>query len=54
MMGLVSHSGETFRCINMHQAGYSDTTRRKLISENLTRIILDNKSIRYIIGGDMN
>ena len=54
MMGLVSHSGETFRCINMHQAGYSDTTRRKLISENLTRIILDNKSMRYIIGGDMN
>ncbi len=38
----------------MHQAGYSDTTRREIISENLIKIILDNKSIRYIIGGDMN
>ena len=54
MLGLVSHSGEAFRCINMHQAGYSDTTRRELIVENLTKIILDNKSMRYIIGGDMN
>ena len=54
MMGLVSHSGEAFRCINMHQAGYSDTTRRELILDNLTKKILENKSMRYIIGGDMN
>jgi hypothetical protein len=54
MLGLVCHSGEDFRCINMHQAGYRDTTRRELIVENLTKIILDNKSMRYIIGGDMN
>ncbi len=38
----------------MHQSDYSDTTRRELIWENLTKKILDNKSIRYIIGGDMN
>ena len=38
----------------MHQADYNDTTRRELILENLTKIILDNKSTRYIIGGDMN
>jgi hypothetical protein len=37
----------------MHQDGYSDTTRREIICENLTKIILD-KSIHYIIGGDMN
>jgi hypothetical protein len=54
MLGLVSHSGEAFRCINMHQSGYSDTTRRERIVENLTKIILDNKSLRYIIGGNMN
>jgi hypothetical protein len=54
MMGPVSHSGEVFRCINMHQTGYSDTTRRELICDNLTKIILENKSVRYIIGGDMN
>jgi hypothetical protein len=40
------------------QAGYSDTTRRERIltetGKNLTKIILDIKSIRYIIGGDMN
>ena len=54
MMGLVSHSGESFRCINMHQIGYSDTTRRELILDNLTKKILENRSIRYIIGGDMN
>jgi hypothetical protein len=54
MLGLVSHSGEAFRCINMHQTGYSDTTRRELIVENLTKITLDNKSMWYIIGGDMN
>ena len=54
MMGLVSHSGEACRCINMHQSGYSDTTRTELICENLTKIILDNKSIHHIIGGDMN
>jgi len=54
MLGLVSHSGDAFRCINMHQAGYSDTTRRELIVGNLTRIILENKSMRYVIGGDMN
>jgi hypothetical protein len=45
MLGLVSHSGDAFRCINMHQAGYSDTTRRELIVGNLTRIILENKSM---------
>jgi hypothetical protein len=38
----------------MHQAGYNDTTRRELILENLTKTILDNKSMRHIIGGDMN
>jgi DNA polymerase III epsilon subunit-like protein len=38
----------------MHQVGYSDTTRRELIVGNLTRIILENKSMRYVIGGDMN
>jgi hypothetical protein len=38
----------------MHQAGYSDTTRRELILGNLTKIILENKSMRYVIGGDMN
>jgi hypothetical protein len=54
MLGLVYHSGDAFRCINMHQAGYSDTTRRELIVGNLTRIILENKSMRYVIGGDMN
>lgn len=54
MLALVSHSGDAFRCINMHQAGYSDTTRRELIVGNLTRIILENKSMRYVIGGDMN
>jgi hypothetical protein len=54
MMGLVSHSGETFRCINMHQAVYSDTTRRELILDNLTKKILENRSMFYIIGGDMN
>jgi hypothetical protein len=54
MLGLVSHSGEAFRCINMHQTDYSDTTRKELIVENLTKIILDNKSLRYIIGGDVN
>jgi hypothetical protein len=54
MLGLVSHSGDVFRCINMHQAGYSDTTRRELIVGNLTKIILENKSMRYVIGGDMN
>ncbi len=54
MLGLVSHSGEAVRCINMHQAGHNDTTRRELILENLTKTMLDNKSMRHIIGGDMN
>ena len=45
MLGLVSHSGDAFRCINIHQTGYSDTTRRELIVGNLTRIILENKSM---------
>jgi hypothetical protein len=54
MMGLVSHSGEAFRCINMHQTSYSDTTERELILDNLTKKILENRSMRYIIGGDMN
>ncbi len=54
MLGLVSHSGKAFRCINMHQTGYNDTTKRELILENLTKTILDNKSMCHIIGGDMN
>jgi hypothetical protein len=52
MLGLVTHLGEVFRCINMHQAGYSDTTRRELICENLMKIISDTKSTLIIIGGD--
>ena len=30
MLGLVTHSGEAFRYINMHQTDYSDTIRREV------------------------
>jgi hypothetical protein len=54
MLGLVTHSGEAFRFINMHRTGYDDTMRRELICENPTKIILDTKLTSTIIGGDMN
>ena len=54
MLGLVTHSGEAFRCVNMHQTGYNDTIRRELIWENLTKVILDSKLMYTIIGGDIN
>jgi hypothetical protein len=54
MLGLVTHSGEAFRCVNMDQTGYNDTIRRELIWENLTKVILDSKLMHTIMGGDMN
>ena len=53
VLGLMTNSGEALRCVNAHQTGYSDTTRREIIWENLTRMILDSKHSRFIIGGDM-
>ena len=37
-----------------HQTGYSDTIRRELIWENLSKAILDSRLTRTLIGGDMN
>ena len=54
MLGMTTHSGETYRCVNLHQAGYSDTIRRELVWENLSKAILDSRLTRTIIGGDMN
>ena len=54
ILGLVTHSGETFRCVNIHQTGYKDTIRRELIWDNLTKVILGSKHILTIISGDMN
>ena len=54
MLVMTTHSGETYRCVNLHQTGYSDTIRRELVWENLSKVILDSRLTRTIIGGDMN
>ena len=54
VLGLVAHSGEALRCVNVHQTGYGDATRREIILENLTKMITESKNTRFIIGGDMN
>ncbi len=54
MLVMTTHSGKTYRCVNLHQAGYSDTIRRELVWENLSKVILDSRLTRTIIGGDMN
>ena len=54
MLDMMTHSGETYRCVNLHQSGYSDTIRRELVWENLSKVILDPRLTRTLIGGDMN
>jgi hypothetical protein len=51
---MTTHSGETYRCVNLHQAGYSDIIRRELVWENLSKVILDSRLTHTLIGGDMN
>ena len=34
MLGMMTHSGEAYRCVNLHQTGYGDTIRRELVWES--------------------
>jgi hypothetical protein len=54
MLGLETHSGEAFGCVNVHKTGYGDSARRVIIWENLSRTIRDSNLQRIIISGDMN
>ncbi len=38
----------------MYQADYSDIIRRELVWENLSKVIVDSRLTRTLIGGDMN
>ena len=54
MLGLETHSGEAFGCVNVHQTGSGNSARRDIIWENLSRKIRESNLQRIIISGDMN
>jgi hypothetical protein len=53
MLVMMTHSGGAYRCVNLYQTGYSDTIHRDLVWENLSKVILDSRLTRTLIGSGL-